>query len=60
MIVVQDSNPGGEVKMRLKNRREGVAEVKDTEILTDMDISTGDIVWKQGAVLTRVGGSRYD
>ena len=40
MIVIQDRNPGGEIKMRLKHGGEGVPEVKDTEVLADVDITT--------------------
>ena len=56
MIVVQDRNPRGEIKMCLKNGGERIPKMKDAEVLTDVDIATRDMVRKEGAELTCVGG----
>ena len=40
MIVVQDSDPGREVKMRVKNGGERVPKMEDTKVLTDVYIAT--------------------
>ena len=40
MIVVQDSDTRREVEKITKNGRERVSEMEDTEVLTDMDVTT--------------------
>ena len=45
--------------MRLKNGGKGVPEMKDTEVLTNVDIATRYVIRKKGAVLTWISGRLY-
>ena len=59
VIVVQDRHPRREIKVRLKSRGQRVPEVKDTEVLTNVDIATRYVIRKKGAVLTWISGRLY-
>ena len=50
VIVIQDSDARREVEIITKGGRERVSEMEDTEVLTDVDVTTRDVIGKEGVI----------